>query len=124
MRRGHRTEAYRTRLHWNEDLDGDCDCPAAEDGFCKHQVALGLAVLAGEGARAEARTTRSGRDLPRDGAPAMDDNTLVAHWLSGLPTARLAELVIRNAAMDADRWRALVAQAKAATASPRRRAMR
>lgn len=112
------SEAYRTRLRWNEGLDGDCDCPAAEDGFCKHQVALGLAVLAGEGARAEARAVRPRGGESDEGMAVMDDDALVAEWLSGLPTARLVALVIRNTAMDPDRWRALVAQARAATASP------
>lgn len=111
------SEVYRTRLHWNEGLDGDCDCPAAEDGFCKHQVALGLAVLAGEGSRVGQATTRIRRSGARDDV-AVDDDTLVARWLSSLPAARLAELVIRNTVMDAGRWRALVAQAQAAIASP------
>lgn len=111
------SEAYRTRLGWQDGLDGDCDCPAAEDGFCKHQVALGLAVLAGEVAHAGKASPRTRRSQTHDDA-AVDDDSLVARWLSGLPPARLAELVIRNAATDPDRWRALVAQAKAATASP------
>ncbi len=45
------SEPYEVSLGWGRNgLDGDCDCPAADAGFCKHQVALGLAVLAMEGA--------------------------------------------------------------------------
>lgn len=39
------TELYSTRLRVSTDgqIEGDCDCPHADDGyFCKHQVALGL----------------------------------------------------------------------------------
>jgi uncharacterized Zn finger protein len=47
------SELYEVSLRWgHKGLDGACDCPAAEDGFCKHQVALGLAVLAMAGANA------------------------------------------------------------------------
>jgi hypothetical protein len=41
----HGGELYKTEVWWlpDDDLDGDCDCPHAQDGFfCKHQVALAL----------------------------------------------------------------------------------
>lgn len=40
------TETYRTVLKGaGKAIDGDCSCPAFEDwGFCKHMVALALAV--------------------------------------------------------------------------------
>lgn len=124
------TQAYRTRLGWNGGLDGDCDCPAADDGFCKHQVALGLAILASAaGEQREASGVAVGRGHmtvakdchptapPSSQAMPVDDDTLLAQWLSGLPQARLVELLIRQAAQDSDQWRALVARARAATAS-------
>ncbi len=124
------THAYRTSLGWDGGLDGDCDCPAADDGFCKHQVALGLAVLAsasgeqreatrvarGRGRTAVAKDSRKKAPSPGQAAP-VDDDTLLAQWLSGLPQARLVELLIRQAAQDSDQWRALVARARAASAS-------
>ncbi|MES2670538.1 MAG: hypothetical protein V4673_09005 [Pseudomonadota bacterium] len=124
------THAYRTSLGWDAGLDGDCDCPAADDGFCKHQVALGLAVLAsasgerreatrvarGRGGAALAKGSRMKTPPPGQAAP-VDDDTVIAQWLSGLPQARLVELLIRQAAQDSDQWRALVARARAASAS-------
>lgn len=41
----HGTEPYSTEIWWlpDDDLNGDCDCPHAQDGFfCKHQVALAM----------------------------------------------------------------------------------
>lgn len=127
--------AYRTSLGWRGVLDGDCDCPAAEDGFCKHQVALGLAVLASasdeshgaigsdEAPRVASRRGRAAvsTDRPSSASPsaqvaAVDDDALLAQWLSGLPQARLVELLIRQAAQDRDQWRALLARARAASA--------
>lgn len=123
------THAYRTSLGWDGGLDGDCDCPAADDGFCKHQVALGLAVLAsasgeqqeatrvarGRGGAALAKGSRTKAPPPGQAAP-VDDDTVLAQWLSGLPQARLVELLIRQAAQDRDQWRALLARARAASA--------
>ncbi len=124
------THAYRTSLGWDGGLDGDCDCPAADDGFCKHQVALGLAVLAsasgeqgeatraarGLGRAAVAKDRRTKAPTPGQAAP-VDDDTVLAQWLSGLPQARLVELLIRQAAQDSDQWRALIARARASSAS-------
>jgi tetratricopeptide (TPR) repeat protein len=123
---------YRASLRWDGGLDGDCDCPAAEDGFCKHQVALGLAVLASasdqphdaaQGARRGGRAAASkdtGATMAgsSEQGAAIDDDTLLAQWLSSLPQARLMELLIRQAAHDRDQWRALVARARAAQAPP------
>lgn len=46
------TETYQVELRDDDgDLDGDCTCPRAADGyFCKHCVAVGLAWLAGNSA--------------------------------------------------------------------------
>lgn len=124
------THAYRTSLGWDGGLDGDCDCPAADDGFCKHQVALGLAVLAsasgeqqeatgvarGPGRAAVAKDSSTKAPTPGQAVP-VDDDTLLAQWLSGLPPARLADMLMRQAAQDRDQWRALVARARAASAS-------
>ena len=42
------TEPYQVRLTWTAaGLTGDCSCPFGQDGeFCKHCVAVGLAVIA------------------------------------------------------------------------------
>jgi len=45
------TQDYRVVLEGRgEDIDGKCSCPAFERGFCKHLVAVALAVNAGGGA--------------------------------------------------------------------------
>ena len=130
------THAYQTSLGCDGGLDGDCDCPAADDGFCKHQVALGLAVLASASNESHGATgsdeapriaSRRGRavaakDSPSPASPSaqtavVDDDALLAQWLSGLPQARLVDILIRQAAQDRDQWRALVARARAASAS-------
>ena len=58
------TQAYQVRVWLDEDddLDGECDCPHAQDGnFCKHLVALCLAwrgELGGEAPVPDAQATR------------------------------------------------------------------
>lgn len=53
----HGTQAYQVRAWIDEDdeLDGECDCPHAQDGnFCKHLVALCLAWRSEQGGEATA----------------------------------------------------------------------
>lgn len=78
---------YHVRL-WREDGDlaWSCTCPVGDTGaFCKHAVALGLAVLAGAGG--------AGRDAP----PTIDD---IRAWLLGKNTAELVEMILTQARDD------------------------
>jgi hypothetical protein len=66
--------AYRTKLKWGRHrLDGDCTCPHnAEGNFCKHLVAVGLAVIETTG--------------PTDtSAPAVPVDDLVAMVSAAIP---------------------------------------
>lgn len=95
-------------------LDWACSCPAAEDGsFCKHLVALCLAV--GEGN--SSATDEGAADLGQDSAPrpapgfdragALDLEALRAH-LAAKPVAELVELLVERTRDDdrlADRFR-------------------
>ena len=55
------TEEYRTVLTGRgADIDGECSCPAFEEGFCKHMVATALAAnAAGDGAEGQAEAALS-----------------------------------------------------------------
>lgn len=78
---------YHVRL-WREDdgLAWSCTCPVGDTGaFCKHAVALGLAVLAGAGG--------AGHDAP----PTIDD---IRAWLLGKNTAELVEMILTQARDD------------------------
>ncbi len=85
------TETYRVRL-WLEkkELAYSCSCPASEDGsFCKHCVAVGLAVIAGRAAP-EAKPTRNA-------AITLDD---VRAFLERLGKDALVDLVMERAMYD------------------------
>lgn len=131
------TQPYSVSLGWQTgQLDGKCNCPAAEGGsFCKHQVALGLAVLAPSQPTAERATgtavsthTKAAKKAKKKAeakppansameAPE-DDDTLVRRWLSELAQAELITMLLRHASSDRDAWRGLVASARAALAPP------
>lgn len=90
----HGSEPYSVEL-WQEgeQLAYDCSCPRGEDGdFCKHCVAVGLALLAGPGVN-----TRSVRNRPRQ--ITIED---VRRHLDGEAKAVLVELLVDRAAQDAD----------------------
>ena len=131
------SQPYGTSLGWEHGLHGDCDCPAGLDGFCKHQVALGLAVLAmaadagaqagpvpakrrgKSSAPAAVRADNSADDIaPEDRPRPENDQALVERWLSGLAQQTLASMVLALAESDRDHWRATVAQARAALSPP------
>ena len=82
------TETYRAELRWRARVwSGTCDCPAYEDAdFCKHLVAVGLAVGA------------TGADQP--------STRLRAH-LVGKGADALADLLIDLAARDPALWKVL-----------------
>jgi len=85
------TEIYRVRL-WLEknDVAYSCSCPASGDGaFCKHCVAVGLAVVAGRMAP-EAKPARKA-------AITLDD---VRAFLEGLDKRALVDLLMDRAMND------------------------
>src|SRR5579872_160815 len=85
------TETYRVRL-WLEkrELAYSCSCPASEDGsFCKHCVAVGLAIIAGRIAP-EAKPKRKA-------AITLDD---VRAFLERLEKGALVDLVMDRAMYD------------------------
>ncbi|MET3986476.1 SWIM zinc finger family protein [Streptomyces sp. PvR034] len=82
---------------------GTCDCPYGQDGnFCKHLVALGLAVM-----DQEAELSR-GRESARDRARGLDA------WLSGLSREDLLALVREETAEDRQLRRRLELRAASA----------
>lgn len=100
------SEVYQVSLRWGEiGLDGECACPHnAKGNFCKHLVAVGLAVLAqGRGAIVK-------HDNGADDAPSPVDS-----YLEGLGPERLRELVLAMAAHSPDAMRELETAAELAT---------
>lgn len=99
------TDSYTVQL-WQEgnELAYDCSCPRGEDGdFCKHCVAVGLALLA-ENTPVSKRHRSPGRDI------SLDD---VRRHLEGEPKGTLIELIVERAAADPallDQLRLRVAQ--------------
>lgn len=103
------TETYRVRL-WLEkkELAYSCSCPASEDGsFCKHCVAVGLAVVAGRTAP-EAKPKRKA-------AITLDD---VRAFLERLEKGALVDLVMDRAMYDEELQQQLFV--RAATDTKRR----
>jgi len=100
---------YLVRLDWSgPGLTGSCTCPHnAQGNFCKHLVAVGLAVLADTAGRAGARdaTTHEPAAL----------NT----WLDGLDVPELRQIILDLIARDQSVERLLTIRAtSAATADP------
>jgi uncharacterized Zn finger protein len=89
---------YVVRLVWSRRaLDGECSCPHnAEGNFCKHLVAVGLAVLGGER------------------PPLVDESAPLRDYLAKLARDELADLVIELAARDESALRLVQARAVAA----------
>ncbi|MFH7598160.1 SWIM zinc finger family protein [Streptomyces racemochromogenes] len=82
---------------------GTCDCPYGQEGnFCKHLVALGLAVIAREA------------DLPRQQEAARARARGFDAWLAGLSQADLLALVREEIAGDRDLRRRLELRAAGA----------
>jgi hypothetical protein len=112
------TELYQVRLTWAAPgLTGDCSCPWGQDGeFCKHCVAVGLAVLdAADDDDAAGTTTTTttdatgaaedGADVGGAGGAGGDDE--LRRYLTSLDHAALVELLCERAAQDADLDRTL-----------------
>lgn len=90
----HGSEPYSVEL-WQkgEELAYDCSCPRGEDGdFCKHCVAVGLALLTGPSVKSAGK-----RSQPRH--ITLED---VRRHLDGETKAVLVDLLVDRAAQDAD----------------------
>jgi uncharacterized Zn finger protein len=102
------TENYRVEL-WAQtgELDYFCSCPMGKDGaFCKHCVAAGLAWLASSPGNAPMRKTKAA-DTP---VVTLDD---ARRWLAKQEKSKLVEMLLDQAATDADlRERLLLKAAK------------
>lgn len=111
------TLPYVVELWLGDDGMGwSCSCPAAEDGsFCKHCTAVALSLVrAGDalGASGTGRSNTAGR-RSRSSADADPDAELLAEFVRGLETDRLADTVLEQCGRD---WRLrerLLTEAKA-----------
>ncbi|PHP52983.1 SWIM zinc finger family protein [Actinomyces ruminis] len=104
------TFPYSVRLTWQQDEDGgvagDCNCPHHASGaFCKHLVAVGLAVLQAaerSGARVEVEPTGAEKPATED-----DAATAVEAYLNGLDADQLRALILSLAESNAEVFRSL-----------------
>ncbi len=111
------TLPYVVELWLSDDGMGwSCSCPAAEDGsFCKHCTAVALSLvrssdLSGTGESGRSATTGRRSRPSRDVDP---DAELLAEFVRGLETGRLADTVLEQCGRD---WRLrerLLTEAKA-----------
>ena len=84
----------------DEGLSGECDCPYGLEGnFCKHCVAVGLAVL------------DRGPDLPKARADAAGHRRNLESWLEALPRERLLALLREQLSEDRNLRRRLEVRA-------------
>ncbi|WP_329378298.1 hypothetical protein OG625_09540 [Streptomyces sp. NBC_01351] len=102
------TDAYEVELTEHEDgLTGWCDCPYGQAGnFCKHCVAVGLAVL------------QQSESVPRHRAAAASRGQQLTTWLETRSRDELLSLVKEHIAADHDLRRRLELRASAAGEDP------
>ena len=92
---------YRVELSWDPELGGRCSCPHHDGGqFCKHLVAVGLAVLTEQGVRAAGHVS--------------EKRSALHAFLDGLDRAALTSLVMDL--VDAEPAVGKLVQARAAAA--------
>lgn len=109
------TQPYQVRVWIDEenDLDGECDCPHAQDGnFCKHLVALCLAWrgdLGGEAHVPDAQAARKVAALAKRARTQASNRDALHAFLRAQPAQALAERLWAWAGYD----RALMADLKA-----------
>lgn len=99
------SDAYEVELTEDEEgrLSGWCDCPYGQEGnFCKHCVAVGLAVLG------------QAESVPQQRSPAASRTRLLDDWLESRTREELAALVREQLAGDRGLRRRL--ELRAATA--------
>jgi uncharacterized Zn finger protein len=97
-------DAYEVSLTFGDDdgVSGHCDCPYGTEGhFCKHCVAVGLAVL------------RRSPDLREEQAAAAARGRRLDTWLEALPRDRLLALLREQIADNRDLRRRLEMRAMA-----------
>lgn len=100
------TEAYRVELRAGDELDYDCTCPRAADGyFCKHCVAIGLAWLDGHG-NGRKKAAASGKKKKRD--PWRD----IREYLAAQPQDALVALLLDVAQRDDRLYQSLLLKAE------------
>jgi uncharacterized Zn finger protein len=100
------TEAYRVELRAGDELDYDCTCPRAADGyFCKHCVAIGLAWLAGHG-DGRKKAAASGKKKKDD--PWRD----IREYLAAQPQDALIALLLDVAQRDDRLYQSLLFKAE------------
>ncbi|MDA8522211.1 SWIM zinc finger family protein [Acidovorax sp. NCPPB 4044] len=104
----HGTQAYRVRV-WidaDDELDGACNCPHAQEGnFCKHLVALSLAWRAEQGGEAAPSDPEAARKVTAAAkrAHTQAERREALHRFVGQQTARdLAERLWSWAERDSD----------------------
>ena len=109
------TQPYQVRVWIDEenDLDGECDCPHAQDGnFCKHLVALCLAWrgdLGGEAPAPDAQAARKVAAVAKRARTQASNRDALHAFVRAQPAQALAERLWAWAGYD----RALMADLKA-----------
>ncbi len=98
------TLPYVVELRLGDDGVGwSCSCPAAEDGsFCKHCTAVALSLVRAGDALGASGTGRSNTAGRRSRSSADADAELLAEFVRGLETGRLADTVLEQCGRD---WR-------------------
>lgn len=119
----HGSEPYATEIWLDEDdsVDGDCDCPNAQDGwFCKHQVAVALVwrnrlagteILVDAAAQMKVEASTKRAQTVKNQAQALHD------FLHGLDATTLANKLLELADRDRDIAKALQYWRKLSTSS-------
>lgn len=116
------TQPYRTRVWIDDDgdIDGDCDCPHAEDGyFCKHQVALALTLrgrLGGDMPEASEVAARKVAAAAKRAETQTRNREALKAFVEGQSAQALAERLWQWAQDDRDRMAELKAWAAASQA--------
>lgn len=116
------TQRYETRVWIDADdqVDGDCDCPHAEDGhFCKHQVALALTLrgrLGGDMPEVHEVAAKKVAAAAKRAATQTRNRQALKAFVEGQSAQALAQLMWRWAEDDRDLMAELKAWAVASQA--------
>ena len=102
------SQDYRVNL-WEEDgeLEYECDCPDGMDyEFCKHCVAVGLALLEEAGSEDASENKSTGKTSRKKARKEITAEDIHA-WLQKQDVATLADLLVEQAMADQDLYRTL-----------------
>ena len=119
----HGTEPYTTEIWIDEDdsVDGDCDCPHAQDGwFCKHQVAVALVWrnrLAGTEVPVDPVAQKKVEASAKRAQTVKNQAQALHDFLHGLDRATLANKLLELADQDRDIAKTLQHWRKLSTSS-------